>query len=48
MKIAETRVSPKYTTTVPSAVRKALGLEAGDVIEWHVEGDKIVVRKKSR
>ena len=48
MKIAETRVSPKYTTTVPSPVRKALELEVGDVIEWHVEDGKIVVRKKSR
>ncbi len=48
MKIAETRISKKNTTAVPSAVRKALNLKAGDVIEWHVEGEKIVVKKKLR
>ncbi|MCD6164687.1 MAG: AbrB/MazE/SpoVT family DNA-binding domain-containing protein [Candidatus Odinarchaeota archaeon] len=48
MKIAESRVSPKNTTTVPSAVRKALNLKAGDVIEWHVEEEKIVIKKKSQ
>ncbi|RLE98904.1 MAG: hypothetical protein DRJ57_03150 [Thermoprotei archaeon] len=48
MKIAESRVSKRYLVSLPRAVRTALGLDVGDVIEWHVEDGKIVVKKKSR
>ncbi|MCD6357915.1 MAG: AbrB/MazE/SpoVT family DNA-binding domain-containing protein [Thermoproteales archaeon] len=45
MKIAESRVSKRYLVSLPRAVRTALGLDVGDVIEWHVEDGKIVVKK---
>ncbi len=48
MKIAESRVSKRYLVSLPRAVRTALGLDVGDVVEWHVEDGKIVVKKKSR
>ena len=31
--------------SVPAAVRKALGVEPGSVLEWTREGETIVVRK---
>lgn len=48
MKVAETRINKKNMTTVPRAVREALELRVGDVIEWHIENERIVVRKKRR
>ncbi|MCR6624472.1 MAG: AbrB/MazE/SpoVT family DNA-binding domain-containing protein [archaeon YNP-LCB-024-027] len=38
------RVSRKFLTSIPAKVRKALGLEVGDILMWDVEGDKVVVR----
>ncbi|RLF22865.1 MAG: hypothetical protein DRN15_07930 [Thermoprotei archaeon] len=46
MKIAESRVSKRYLVAIPRAVRVALNIDVGDVIEWHVEDGKIVVKKK--
>ena len=48
MKIAESRVSKRYLISVPRAVRTALNISVGDVIEWHIEDGKIVVKKKSQ
>ncbi len=48
MKVAESRISPKHTTTVPKSIREALDLKVGDVIEWHVKEEKVIVKKKSR
>jgi bifunctional DNA-binding transcriptional regulator/antitoxin component of YhaV-PrlF toxin-antitoxin module len=36
-------LTSKYQTTVPKAVRKLLGLEIHDAIEWRVEGGKATV-----
>ena len=47
MKIAESNVSHKYLVHLPKAVRVALNIKEGDVIEWHIEGEKIIVKKKS-
>jgi AbrB family looped-hinge helix DNA binding protein len=43
------RVSRKFLVSIPANVRKALGLEVGDILMWDVEGDKVIVRvmKKS-
>ena len=36
-------LTSKYQTTVPKAVRKLLGLDVHDAIEWRVEGGKATV-----
>ena len=36
---AETTVNESYSVTVPAAVRQEAGVEAGDKIRWHVDGD---------
>jgi len=46
MKIAETKITDASLTTVPSAIKEALNLSAGDYVEWHIENDKVLVRKK--
>ena len=37
-------ITMKYQTTVPKAVRDALGISINDVIEWTVEKGRAVVR----
>jgi AbrB family looped-hinge helix DNA binding protein len=37
-------VSSKGRITVPREIRRRLGLEAGDGVEFVVEGDRIVIR----
>ena len=44
--ISKTKVSKGYLTVVPKDVRKASQVREGDVLEWSIEGDKIVVRPR--
>lgn len=39
------KVTSRAQTTLPSGVRKALGLRAGDQIAYTIEGDQAVIRK---
>ncbi len=39
------KVTARAQTTLPAGVRKALGLRAGDRIEYTIEGDRAVIRK---
>jgi len=43
--LATTRIGRYYRRTVPREVRKILGVKENDVIEWVLEGNKIVVKK---
>ena len=40
-------VKPKFQVTIPTAVRKAMGLEIGDLLEAEVKADQIVLTPKS-
>jgi len=35
----ETTVNESYSVTVPAAVRRAAGVDAGDKLRWHVDDD---------
>ncbi|HET6228840.1 MAG TPA: type II toxin-antitoxin system PrlF family antitoxin [Longimicrobiaceae bacterium] len=39
------KVTSRSQTTLPSGVRKALGLRAGDEIGYVIENDRVVIRK---
>jgi antitoxin PrlF len=41
----QSRITSKAQTTVPQAVRRALGIRAGDVLEYVIDGDRVVLRK---
>jgi antitoxin PrlF len=43
-----TRLTTKHQTTVPLEVRRALGLEAGDRVEFRVEGTSVTLHKVKR
>jgi antitoxin PrlF len=38
-------VTYRWQTTLPSGVRRALGLQAGDQIAYVIEGDQVLIRK---
>ncbi len=42
------RLSSKSQIVIPAAIRRRLGLKAGDLLEIRQEGDSIVVRKAER
>jgi antitoxin PrlF len=43
-----TRLTTKHQTAIPLEVRRVLGLEAGDQVEFRVEGTTVTLRKAER
>ena len=41
------RISSKAQTTIPRAVRAALGLREGDQLAYEIEGDHVVLTRAS-
>lgn len=41
--LIETKVTPKFQTTIPKDVRKHLGVKAGKEVEWHIVKEMVVV-----
>lgn len=41
----QSRITSKAQTTVPRAVRIALGIESGDEVAWQIEGDRAVMKR---
>lgn len=44
MTIHAARLTGKYQITIPTAVRRRLGLQPGDVVYLAVEADQVVLR----
>lgn len=43
--VIASKVTARSQTTLPSGVRKALGLRAGDRIVYVIENDEVIIRK---
>ncbi len=41
----ESRITAKGQTTVPRAVRAALGLQAGERLAYEIDGDRVVLTR---
>jgi len=39
----KSRVTSKFQTTVPKAIRDHLGLEMQDILEWKLENGKVTI-----
>jgi len=48
MTIAQSKLTAQGQISVPSEVRKKLGIGPGSVLEWDEQGDQIVVRRAGR
>jgi AbrB family looped-hinge helix DNA binding protein len=41
------KVTRNYQVTIPASIRNRLGIHEGDILEFHIEDDKIVIKKVS-
>jgi AbrB family looped-hinge helix DNA binding protein len=48
MRLAQSRLTAQGQVSVPSEVRRRLGVGPGSVIEWEQDGDKLVVRRAKK
>jgi AbrB family looped-hinge helix DNA binding protein len=48
MPLARSKVTAQGQISVPAEVRRRFGIGPGTVLEWHEEGDQIVVCKSGR
>lgn len=48
MALAQSKVTAQGQVSVPAKVRQRLGVGPGSVLEWHEEGDMVVVRRAGR
>lgn len=48
MAIAHSKVTAQGQISVPAEVRRKLGIGPGSVLEWHQEGETVVVRRAGR
>ncbi len=46
--ICETKVSSGYSTIIPADIRKSLGINPGDILEWIIDGNKIIVKPRKK
>lgn len=45
-KVGEAKVSANYQIALVKEVRPWLGVQPGDFIEFHVENERVIMRKK--
>jgi AbrB family looped-hinge helix DNA binding protein len=48
MAIPQSKVTADGQVSVPPEIREKLGIGPGSVLEWHEEGDQVVLRKAGR
>jgi looped-hinge helix DNA binding domain, AbrB family len=48
MSVPQSKLTAQGQISVPAEIRKKLGVGPGSVLEWHDEGDTVVVRKAGR
>lgn len=48
MALAHSKVTAQGQISVPAGIRKRLGIGPGSILEWDVDGDKVVVRRSAR
>lgn len=44
----ETKVTQKFQTTIPLRIRTFLGINAGEEVDWKIQGNRVVIGKKTR
>ena len=48
MPLAQSKLTAQGQISVPSEIRRKLGIGPGSVLEWHEANDQIIVRKAGR
>lgn len=45
---SETKVSSGYSTIVPADIRKSLGINPGDILEWNLIDHEITLKPRKK
>jgi antitoxin PrlF len=48
MAIAHSKLTAQGQISVPASIRRKLAIGPGSVLEWHEDGDQVVVRRAGR
>jgi AbrB family looped-hinge helix DNA binding protein len=48
MAIPQSKVTADWQVSVPPEIQEKLGIGPGSVLEWHEEGDQVILRKAGR
>lgn len=48
MPIAHSKLTAQGQISVPASVRRKLAIGPGSVLEWHEDGDQVIVRRAGR
>jgi AbrB family looped-hinge helix DNA binding protein len=48
MSVPQSKLTAQGQISVPLAVRRKLGIGPGSILEWHEEGESVVVRRAGR
>jgi AbrB family looped-hinge helix DNA binding protein len=48
MALAHSKLTAQGQISVPVDVRRKLGIGPGSILEWHEDGDRIIVRRSGR
>jgi len=46
VKVAETKVYRGNKTSIPPAIMEALNLKVGDMVEWYIIDERVILRKE--
>jgi AbrB family looped-hinge helix DNA binding protein len=46
--IARSRITGQGQISVPAEIRRKLGVGPGSVLEWELDGDKVIVRRAGK
>lgn len=45
MLVVRSKLTSQYRISVPSSIRRKLAIGAGSILEWHEDGDQVIVRR---
>lgn len=45
---SQTKISDGYSTVLPAEIRKKLNLTPGDVLQWNIEDENIIIKPRKR
>jgi AbrB family looped-hinge helix DNA binding protein len=48
MALAHSKVTAQGQISVPIDIRRKLGIGPGSILEWHEDGDQVIVRRSGR
>jgi len=45
--VAASRLTSKYQATIPTEVRRVLRLKQGDVVQFEIDGERVMLRRQT-